>query len=49
MLELAYWIGREPGVEDDNPDLDDYRDTRDQTRQPDRWIGKFYNPTGLHR
>ncbi|KAM0467219.1 hypothetical protein ACHAP7_012162 [Fusarium lateritium] len=38
MLELAYWIGREPGVEDDNPDLDDYRDTRDQTRQSDRWI-----------
>ncbi|EYB29737.1 hypothetical protein FG05_30215 [Fusarium graminearum] len=44
MLELAYWIGREPGVEDSNPDLDDYRDTRDGNRDPDRWVGKFYNP-----
>lgn len=42
MLQLAYWIGTVPGVVDESPDLDVYRDTRSWGRTgpegPDQWV-----------
>ncbi|KAF1912024.1 hypothetical protein BDU57DRAFT_523336 [Ampelomyces quisqualis] len=42
LLELAYWIGTRPGVVDNHPDLDVYRDMRTTGRNgpqvPDRWV-----------
>ncbi|RYP74296.1 hypothetical protein DL771_003117 [Monosporascus sp. 5C6A] len=38
FLELAYWIGWEPGVADPNPLFDRYRDTSPRQGPPDRWV-----------
>lgn len=41
FLELAYWIGPQPGVTPDNPtQYDIYRDTR-TGRTGDRWVGQL--------
>lgn len=39
LLELAYWIGPEPGVETHDAAFDIYRDMR-ANRGWDRWVGK---------
>lgn len=43
LLELAYWIGPEPGVAPENPETyDRFRDTRaGHAQDPDRWIGRL--------
>ncbi|KAI5455806.1 chitinase [Mariannaea sp. PMI_226] len=40
MLELAYWIGPEPGIIDPDEDLNDYRDNSwpRSVAEPDRWV-----------
>jgi chitinase len=43
LLELAYWIGPQPGVATtNNPTYDEYRDMtpRDSESNADRWVGK---------
>lgn len=39
MLELAYWIDREPGVEHTDEDVYEYQDTRPRFDEDDRWVG----------
>jgi chitinase len=46
LLELAYWIGPNPGVDTTgNTFYDQYRDMRGRGASfgPDRWVGKYYN------
>ncbi|EFY94032.1 glycoside hydrolase family 18 protein [Metarhizium robertsii ARSEF 23] len=38
ILELAYWIGPQPGVHTEDAELDQYRDTTARNAPDDRWV-----------
>lgn len=47
MLELAYWIGTEPGVDPNDNHFDQYRDQTPRTGRGDRWVGEFMSGSPL--